>query len=97
METSVDRTLPVLDGERVQRQHLDAEARRSLDDFAHRFDAGAVAFDARQMSLRGPATVAVHDHGDVGREPVEIDLTGERLFGRAGRHDLRGCSEGTFR
>ena len=61
------RPLPVLDRERVERQHADAEPRRRFDDVANRVDAGAVPFDARQVPLRGPASVAVHDDGDVRR------------------------------
>ena len=60
-----DRTLPVLDRKRVERQHLDAEPRRAFDDVAHRLDAGAMSFDARQVALRRPAAVAVHDDRDV--------------------------------
>ena len=37
------RALPVLDRERVQRQHLDAETRGGLDRVAHGVDAGAMA------------------------------------------------------
>ena len=37
----------------------------AFDDVAHRFDAGAMPFDARQVALRRPAAVAVHDDGDV--------------------------------
>ena len=74
------RTLPVLDRERVERQDLDAETGRRFDDVADRIDPGAVAFDTRQMALRGPAAVAVHDDGDVPRQTVEVDLAGERLF-----------------
>ena len=33
----------------------------------------------------GPAPVAVHDDGDVRRQPVEVDLSRQRLVGRAGR------------
>ena len=77
------RTLPVFDRERVERQHLDAEARRRLDDLAHRLDAGAVAFDARQMPLRRPPPVAVHDDGDVRGQRLEVHLAGQRLVGRS--------------
>ena len=87
VDTSVIGTLPVLDGERVQRQDLDAEPGGRLDDVADRFDAGAMALDPRQVSLRGPAAVAVHDDGDVLRQPVEIHLSRKRLLGRPGRHD----------
>jgi len=38
------------------------------------------------MPLRGPAAIAVHDDGDVCREPVELDLTGESRVGVSGRN-----------
>ncbi len=44
----VGRPLPVLAGEREQRQRLDAAARAVLDDGAHRLDAGAMPAVARQ-------------------------------------------------
>ena len=94
----VARPLPVLDREGVERHDAQLEARRGLDDLAHRGDAGAVAFDARQVARARPAAVAVHDHGDVPRQPLEIDLLEERLLDRAGLGKLaevdhleRGC------
>ena len=51
---------------------------------ADRVDAGAVPFDPRQVPLRRPAAVAVHDHGDVRGQPLEIDLARQRLFGEPG-------------
>ena len=68
------RPLPVLDRERIERQHLEAEPRRGLDHVAHGVDAGAMAFDPRQVALARPAAVAVHDDGDVAREPVGLEL-----------------------
>ena len=58
-----------------------------FDDVADRVDARAMSLDARQVALRGPAAVAVHDHGDMAGQAVEVDLTGERLFRGAGRQD----------
>ncbi len=49
-------------------------------------DAGAMAFDARQVALRGPAAVAVHDDGDVRRQPIEVDLPAQRLIRMADRN-----------
>ena len=46
-----------------------------------------MSLDTRQMTLRGPAAVAVHDHGHMSGQAVEVDLTGERLFRGAGRQD----------
>src|SRR5439155_4943331 len=80
------RALPVLDGKRVERQHVDPQARGGLDDVAHRIDAGAVAFDARQMPLRGPPAVAVHDDCDVRGELLEVHLPREHFVRGAGRN-----------
>ena len=65
---------------------LNAEASRGLDGVAHGVDAGAVSFDARQMALRGPAAVAVHDDGDVRGQPIELNLAGQRRVGVSGRN-----------
>src|SRR5262245_7887109 len=80
------RPLPVLDREGVERQDLDAEPRRGFDHVAHRVDAGAVPFDARQVTLSRPASVAVHDDRDVSREPLEVDLPRQRFVGRSWRN-----------
>ena len=55
-----------------------------LDGVAHGVDAGAVPLDARQVALRRPAAVAVHDDRDVAGKPFEIDLAGQRVFGAPG-------------
>src|ERR1043165_2894292 len=80
----VARTLPVLDGKRVEGDDVELEAGGGLDDLAHRGDAGAVALDAGEVACAGPAAVAVHDDGDVPRQPLQIDFFEERLFDRAG-------------
>jgi hypothetical protein len=36
-----------------------------------------MTLDAREMALPGPAPVAVHDDGDVARQPIGMDLSGE--------------------
>src|SRR5260221_60988 len=77
------RAFPVFDRKRIEREHVDAETRGTLNDVAHRIDAGAMPFDARQMPLRGPAPVAVHDDGDVRRQLVEIHLARELHVRRA--------------
>ena len=61
--------------------HVDAQTGGGLDHVAHRVDAGTMAFDTRKMTLRRPPTVAVHDHGDVRRQPFEIDLARQRFVG----------------
>ena len=61
------RPLPVLRGERVDRQHLDAEIDAYLHDVKQGSDARAMACRADEaLSLR-PASVAVHDDGDMAR------------------------------
>ena len=77
--------LPVLHRERVDGEHVEAEPGRGFDDVADRVDAGAVAFDARQVAFGRPAAVAVHDDRDVCGQLFEVHLPGQRLFGRAGR------------
>ena len=56
---------------------------------------GAVPFDARQVALRGPAAVAVHDDGDVCRQTVELDLAGERLVGVSRPESTPGARQAT--
>ena len=68
------------------------EARRRFDDVADRVDAGAVTLDARQVTLGRPSPVAVHDDGDVGGQPLEVDLTRERFVGRSWRNQARSWS-----
>ena len=87
------RPLPVFDGERVEREDFEAEARRGFHHVAHRIDAGAVAFDARQVALAGPPPVAVHDDGDVARQPIEFDLARQRFFRSAGGNPLQQLIE----
>ena len=57
---------PVFDGERVEREVADAEFLGGVDDAADGLDSAAVALDAGEPALFGPATVAVHDAGYVG-------------------------------
>jgi hypothetical protein len=63
----VARAFPVFAREREQGQHFDAAPRAVLDGLLHGLHAHAMARRARQGALGGPATVAVHDHGDVAR------------------------------
>ena len=70
-----------------------------FDGVAHGVDAGAMPLDARQVALRRPSAVAVHDDGDVRRQPLEVELC-RRAPGRdrrpestpAARHATRGMS-----
>jgi hypothetical protein len=61
----VRRSLPVVSGEGEQGQRADAEPRCRLDEGAHPLRSGAMAGGAGKAPARGPAPVAVHDHGDV--------------------------------
>jgi hypothetical protein len=45
-----------------------------------------VAFDSRQVALRRPPAVAVHDDGNMRGELVEIHLSRKRFIGRPRRH-----------
>ena len=47
-------------------------------------DAGAMTLDTRQVPLRRPSAVAVHDHRDMAGKAIEVDLTDECLFRRSG-------------
>jgi hypothetical protein len=40
-----------------------------------------MAIDARAMALGGPSAVAVHDDGDMTRQPLEVDAASQRVFG----------------
>jgi hypothetical protein len=42
-------------------------------------------FYSRQVTLRRPPAIAVHDDRDVGRQPIEVDLPRQRLVGRSRR------------
>ena len=63
--TSASGPLPVVRGERVEREDVDAERRRRLDDLADAPRALAVAGHARLAARSRPAAVPVHDDGDV--------------------------------
>ena len=64
--------LPVLFRKRIQRQPGNPNARRGFHRGAHGRYSGAVSGHARQVATARPATVAVHDDGDVLREPFRI-------------------------
>ena len=64
-----------------------------FDDVAHGVDAGAVPLDPRQVALRGPTAVAVHDDRDMPGQPLEVDLAGQRLLWRSRRHNGKNVLE----
>ena len=43
-------------------------------------------FDPRQVALRRPPAVAVHDDGDVLRQPLEVDLPDQHFVRMAARN-----------
>ena len=57
--------VPVFGGKGIEREELDAGFLAGFDAFADGLGAGAVAGDARQAAVLGPAAVAIHDDGDV--------------------------------
>ena len=69
----VGRPLPVLGGEGVDGEPLDAELERALDGVEQGLLARGVALGAGQAPLLGPPPVAVHDDADVGGDPVRVD------------------------
>ena len=63
---------PVLGGEGVQGEGMDAQIIRVPDDAAKSLCALAVALGHTQAVLLGPSSVAVHDDGHVVRQALEI-------------------------
>ena len=61
------RPLPVFGRERVEGQEIDFELGASLDALACGPGAFLVAFDPRQTTCPGPATISIHDDRDVPR------------------------------
>ena len=51
------------------------DAGSGLNRGPYRHYPGAVAGDARQVTLPSPAPVAVHDDGDVSWKPLDVELT----------------------
>ncbi len=74
--------LPVLEGERIEREDFDADRRGFLDDGADGGGAVAVPEDSREAALLSPAAVAVHDDGDVPGDALGVDI-GRRPSGSA--------------
>src|SRR5439155_22638550 len=70
------RPLPVLGTEAVERELPDAEAAAFFDRRANAFYAAAVTFVSWQAALLRPSAVAVHDDGDVPRQPVRVQAGG---------------------
>ena len=57
--------LPVLGGESIDRQILDAQGAAVIGDLAEGLTAGSVTGGAGQAAILGPAAIAVHDDGNM--------------------------------
>src|SRR5438046_3744938 len=87
------RAVPVLRGERVEREEAQPGRVGGADDRARRLHALAMAGHARQAALDRPAPVAVHDDGDVGGHRVRADGLQQRGLGGDGHQkDMISCS-----
>src|SRR5215203_4923253 len=69
----VDRSSPVLRGERVDRHPLEPDVEGTFDRVEQRLLAGGVSFGALEAALLGPTAVAVHHDGDVARDPAAVE------------------------
>ena len=65
--------LPVFFRERIQRKRRDSNPGSGLDGGAHGCYTSAMSGHARQMTAARPASVPVHDDGDVFWEPFWIE------------------------
>ena len=74
------RALPVLCREGVDRQGLDAQIDGSLEDVLERLDARLVARRADEALALRPASIAIHDDGDVARQALPVDSIVERIY-----------------
>ena len=78
---------PILHGKSVKRERRNIQPRAGLDDDPRRFHSGAVTGHARQMPALRPAAIAVHDDGDVPRQPLRIQAFQQARFFAAGRFE----------
>jgi hypothetical protein len=65
---------PVLNGEGVEREGLDMEARTGFDGDPGGMRASAMSGNAWEMALLGPTAVPVHDDRDVPGQAGEIEF-----------------------
>ena len=72
--------LPVFFRKGVERERMNADARRRLHCRAHGRDSGAMSGHARHVTPLRPAPVAVHDDRDVSWEPLWIKLPVDFAF-----------------
>lgn len=70
---------PVFAGEAVEGELPESEPGGFFDHAADRLDTAAVTFDAWETSALGPASVAIHDDGDVLGESSAVESEGVEL------------------
>ena len=75
-----DGTLPVLNREGVEREDVDAETCGRFDDVANGLDPRTMSLHTREVALRRPPSIAVHDDRDMAGQTVEVDLPGQRFL-----------------
>jgi len=83
---------PVLNGEGVEREGLDMEARTGFDGDAGGLRASAMSGNAWEMALLGPTAVPVHDDSDVPWEARKIEFFEQRGFFGSDRAEAFGNS-----
>ncbi len=71
------RSVPVFLRKCVNRQGLNAEFQAQRDHFADGLDAFPVSGDPGQTARLRPATVSIHNHGEVLRKKIGIEFRGE--------------------
>src|SRR5439155_21899490 len=88
------RAFPVFAAQAEKSELADAQPATFLHRGANALDTAAMALDPRQAALPRPAAVAVHDDGNVPRQPGRIKTGGGHAFqgvGLEGRSLRQGC------
>ena len=85
----VGRPAPVLGGEGVERDPLDADLEGAVDHIEEGGLPGGVALGPGQPPRLGPTAVAVHDAGDVDGDAGEIELRRDGVGGLRTRVSVR--------
>ena len=83
--------VPVFGAEGVEREELDSHVGAGCSDFAHSHHALLVSHAAVQSAGFGPASVAVHDDGDVLGNACHVKRFRRHSFGVFGVSAGRGC------
>jgi hypothetical protein len=63
---------PIFDRKRIKGQRFDFQSRARFDRRAGRLGSRTVPRDPREVPLLCPPPVAVHDYGDVPRQPRQV-------------------------